>query len=189
MRAGSTVRIVGMDNTVSDTQEIYDFYNKLDQMSGKNVNGDIVDKAQVTGKIRLRTIAYSDFVTLSEMYPEVNIIAEQIICVVNFWNEGVLHMTQKIVQGKNAKTPEVPEKQSTQKNYYTFNSWDTDYTNVQTDLNINARFDEHIQVYRVTFDSQSNLISVTPAYADIEYGSKVDAPTFGEIPAQVEFHG
>lgn len=188
MKEGSNVRLININESVSDVSIIKGFYDQLDLMKGKDAKGDTVAKAQVTGKIAVNTISYSDYIELSARYPEISITAKYIVCTVNFWNEGVLYDSQSVNQGSAALTPTEPTKPSTQKNYWTFNSWDKDFSNVQEDMDINAIYDEHIQVYTITFHPESQAI-VTPDHEDIEYGSLAYLPELSNIPEGVNFLG
>lgn len=117
MKEGSNVRLINIDETVSDSTVIKDFYNKLDLMKGKDAKGDTLAKAQVTGNININSISYSEYIELSARYPEIIIKAKYIVCTVNFWNEGVLFDSQSVNQGSAALTPAVPQKAPTQANY------------------------------------------------------------------------
>lgn len=188
MKDNSEVRLIGINNKMNSAEEIKLFYDRLDKMVGLDSFGETVSRAQVTGKIYIDVIGYEDYMNLKDRYEEVTLVPNKIICTVNFFNEGVLHNSQLIEIGKDAQTPEIPLKSSTQKNYYTFNCWDTEYTNVQCDLNINAIFDEHLQVYTVEFDTESGAIA-TPSFQDVEYGYTCNIPEISNIPESVEFLG
>lgn len=188
MKEGSNVRLININETVESVDDIKGFYDQLDLMKGKDAKGDTVSKAQVTGTIHIDHILYSDYIELSARYEEIVIDAKHIICIVNFYNESKLHDMQNVEMGKSAETPEIPVKASTQKNYWTFNSWDKDFSNVQSDLDIHAIYDEHIQVYTVTFHPESRA-TVTPDHEDIEYGSYAYEPEITDIPESVKFVG
>ena len=188
MKEGSNIRLININEAVDSSTVIEQFYDQLDLMKGKDAKGDTVDTAQVTGKISVPSISYADYVALSERRPEIIINAKYIICTVNFWNEDVLYDSQSVSKGSAAITPVDPEKAPTQKNYWTFNSWDADFNNVQSDLDIHAVYDEHIQVYKVTFHPESKAI-VTPEVENIEYGSHAYAPEITNIPDNVKFVG
>ena len=182
MPAGSLVRVININETVESVDILKTFYKKLDSMHGKDIKGDTVEKAQITGQLYISKIGYADYIELSNKYPEVKIVAGQIICTVNFWNDETLYNTQSIILGGSAKMPGIPVKESTKKYYYTFTGWDKAYTNVETNLDIYAQFETHIQVYRATFDTQSPLIVATPAYEDVEYGNTINKPICTELP-------
>jgi hypothetical protein len=121
----SRVRLIGFEDDYSgpgSTEKIRALYTKLAHMKGLDGNGDPVDNAQVTGIIKVETIAYKDYAEFLAMQPEVEIQADIIICAVRFNNyDGSIYNTQQIIQGNVAYNPGIPEKPSTQANYYTFN--------------------------------------------------------------------
>lgn len=55
-------------------------------------------------------------------------------------------------------------------------------------MDIYAIYDEHVQIYRVTFHPESRAI-ITPEYEDIEYGSFATSPEITNIPDNVNFVG
>ena len=188
MPIGSHIRLIGIEVKVDSEVALENFYDRLDKLKGLDAKGDDTEKAQITGKIYIDEISYQLYTELSKKY-QIDIIAKEIICTVNFYNEGILFDSQGIIQGNSAVLPAIPEKASTQEFYYTFNSWDKSFENVQTDLDINAIFDQHIQQYTVTFDTGSTLISVTPEAETVDYGSLISIPTLGNIPENVTFLG
>lgn len=193
MPAGSTVRLININENMSSVEEVDNFYAKLATMQGKDGKGDTVPTAQITGVIHIPqsvNFPYADWARLSAMFPEVAIDAK-VICTVSFWNEGVFHDAKSCIMGQTIALPEVPLKASTQQYYYTFNSWDQDFTVVDHDMDANASFDAHIQIYTVTFDIRSQTIEVTPTSAQIEWGTYVAEPTINEatIPGGVNFLG
>ena len=199
----SRVRLIGFEDDysgVGSTDKIRTLYNKLAKMKGLDGNGDPVEEAQVTGTIKVETISYADYVALSAMQPEVEIKADIIICAVRFNNyNGSVYNTQQIIQGNTAYNPGIPEKPSTQSNYYTFNRWE--YADgseikvwnpgviIEKDIILNPVFDEWIQQYTVTFNTDSDLIHVTPSEIVAYYDTTIEQPTFSELPPGVSFAG
>ena len=193
MPEGSSVRLININETVSDISFVEAFYEKLSVMKGKDSKGDTTDKAQITGVIHIpetAPVAYADWKRLTDMFPEVRIDAK-IICTVIFYNEGEEYYTTQIVSGRGATPPATPTKPANEQYNYTFNSWDKPFDVVTTDLEINAVYDAHIQVYHIIFDTRSQAIKVEPTYVDLEYGSYIPEPTIDEstIPPGVNFLG
>ena len=175
MPTNAEIRLIGFEDTLESVDEIYALYNLLDTMKGITAAGEYAEKAQVNGKIYTNDISYADYTALMARYPDVQIIPTKIICTVTFLNDGEKHDEQLIIQGEDAQTPVIdPVRPETAQFYYTFNGWDADYTNVQTDLVINATYEEHIQIYEVVFDTQTTLVS-TPSQM-IPYGEKALRP-------------
>ena len=188
MPDNSHVRLIGIDSTFESELALENFYAKLDKLKGLDAKGDDTEKAQVTGKIYIDEISYQTYTRLAKAY-QIEIIATKIRCTVNFYNEGALFDSQSIIQGQPAKTPEIPTKASTQEHYYVFSHWDKPFDNIQTDLDINAVYDEFIQQYTVTFDTGSALINVIPMASTVDYGSLIEAPELQNIPENVTFLG
>ena len=175
MPTNAEIRLIGFEDTLETVDEIYELYNLLDTMKGITAAGEYAEKAQVNGKIYTNDISYADYTTLMARYPDIQIIPTKIICTVTFLSEGEVYNEQLVVQGQNAETPiEDPTKPETAQYYYTFSGWDTDYTNVQTDLTINAIYESHIQIYEVVFDTQTTLVSTPSQF--IPYGEKAIRP-------------
>ena len=193
MKPNTAVRLIGINETYNSYEEIKRFYDMLDTKKGLTADGETTEKAQVTGTIHIpysSQIAYADWKELSDRYPEISIDAK-IICTVTFYNDGVAHFTTNVVSGMSAETPVVPHRAPTEQFYYTFNRWDKSYLNVVTDLDINAIYDAHTQVYHVIFDTRSDLIAVEPESIDIPYNELIPEPTIDEStkPEGVTFLG
>lgn len=196
MKYNSAVRIIGMNETYESWEDIKAFYELLDKMSGLDSEGETVDIAQVTGKIWVPDIPYADYVELSTKYPEVVINTDAIVCTVNFINEGKIHSTQSINQGFTALMPEDPTKAETQQYYYIFNKWVTDEEKpwdvnepITHNMTIIATYNTFVQQYKVTYQTNSDVISAEPTESTLYYGDKLTAPTVLGIPEGVTFIG
>lgn len=199
----SRVRLIGFEDDYSgpnSTDKIRALYNKLANMKGIDGNGDPVEEAQVTGKIKVDTIAYKDYAEFLAMQPEVEIVANIIICAVRFNNyDGSIYNTQQVVQGNTAYNPGIPEKPSTQANYYIFNRWE--YVDegevkvwnagviIEKDIILEPIFDEFVQQYTATFNTMSDIIVATPPYIVAYYDTTITAPVLSNVPPMVTLVG
>lgn len=174
MPAGSAVRLIGFKQEFETVEEIENLYDLLDTMSGINAQGEDVPKAQVNGVISINSITYADYVNLLNRYPDIKISSPNIICTVTFMNENVVFSTQNIKMGEAAINPGIPTKESTIKYYYTFEGWSTSFDNIQQDIQINANFVEHIQIYEVKFNTQTTIVEVASQY--VAYGELAALP-------------
>lgn len=115
-----------------------------------------------------------------------------------------------VIEGKTVAAPAIlPTKEPTQAHYYTFNRWlaqpkiytlETGWTHpvyideekiptwtpdyiITSDIRIDAKYDNHLQDYRVTFDTDSKNIFVDEDHQDlvVKYGSLITAPTTTEV--------
>lgn len=115
-----------------------------------------------------------------------------------------------VIEGKTVSAPaNLPTKDPTQSHYYTFNrwlaqpalydeekgwhykeyyaeddipTWTPEYV-ITSDIRIDAKYDNHLQDYRVTFDTDSKNIFVDEDHQDlvVKYGSLITAPTTTEV--------
>lgn len=177
-------------NEITAAEQIKELYDQLDLMKGKDGKGDTVSTAQLTGVINVDEIAYSDWHALSQRYPEVEIRSPKIICSIEFYGEdtSLPWRTQSVKKGDDADDPGIPTKTPTDQYYYEFIGWDKDFTNVQTDMEIYASFEPHIQHHKVTFHTESRAIA-TPDVEEIEYGSYAYAPEISNQPEGTLFLG
>jgi hypothetical protein len=96
----------------------------------------------------------------------------QNVYTVTFLNEGEQHNKQYVFCGDDASKPADPTKEG-----HHFTGWDAEFTNVQSNLTINATFE--INTYTVTFkDSEGNTIG-TPQV--IEWNKAAEAPKAPEV--------
>ena len=199
MKPNTAVRLIGINETYQTVDEIKRFYGMLDTKKGLTADGETVDKAQVTGKIYVPDIPYADYVELSAKYPEVAINTDAVVCTVNFINEGKLYATQNINQGSiftSSSIPSDPTKSGTQQYYYTFNKWITDEEKpwdvnepITRNMTITATYDTFVQQYKVTYQTDSNIITVNPAEIIVYYGDFLKEPEISGIPDGVTFLG
>lgn len=79
---------------------------------------------------------------------------------VNFVDyDGTILSTQRVIEGGDAQAPEDPVREG-----YRFVGWDTDFTNVQSDLRVVAQY-EALAAYTVTFaDWDFSVISTQTVY-------------------------
>ena len=196
MQPNTAVRLIGINENYNSYEEIAHFYSLLDTKKGLTSDGEIVNRAQITGTINIDTISYANYVKLTNWYPEVKINTKQIICTLIFKNENAIHHTKNVVLGNTTSAPEIPLKTSTQKNYYVFEYWTynsgeiwTSDTIIKSDLIINAVYSEHLQKYTITFNPASDLISVEPISVTQEYGTEILEPILSGIPEGVTLDG
>lgn len=181
MKAKSSVRLIGIDETFDDVNKIKELYDILDTMSGLDNTGSYVAKAQVTGTIHINEITYKDWVTLSARYPEVTINPSIIRCQVQFYNDGVLYKNIWVII--NNKISEViidPTKESTESTVFTFDHWDNWNPDliITKDLVVNAIYTESIRKYNVHFHKQYDAASwenpeVDKEIKEVDWNTKV----------------
>lgn len=142
------------------------------------------------------------FYNEGKAYPATNIALETALDSAN----------KLIIYGKPIEPPANPTKEATQAYYYTFTHWnakkaiytiegDYEYETsgetwsseylVVADTRVDAVYVEDLQDYRVTFDTDSELISVDEAHQDlvVKYGSTITAPETLNVPEAVTLVG
>ena len=98
----------------------------------------------------------------------VNAIYIQNVYTVIFKNGDTIHNKQEVLHGESAQTPENPTRRG-----YTFRAWDRAYSNVTSDLTINALFD--VIAYRVSFYNANKENTLILSF-DVNFGEKVLEP-------------
>ena len=92
--ANSRVRIIGFDFTAASVDVVSAGFDLLDTMRGLDENGNNMDKAQVSGTIRVPTMTSQQQYELKQRYPSVNVVADVLVLhTVRFWNGSTLVQT------------------------------------------------------------------------------------------------
>ncbi len=87
--------------------------------------------------------------------------------------DGTVLSIQQIDKGKSAKSPAYPERAANAQYTYVFSGWDTDYSDVQSDLTVTATYVQITNKYTVTFVDYDGTVLRTQ---NVEYGSSAVAP-------------
>ncbi|MBQ7999994.1 MAG: InlB B-repeat-containing protein [Ruminococcus sp.] len=88
--------------------------------------------------------------------------------------DGTVLSTQRIEKGAAAKSPAYPEREADAQYTYVFSGWDTEYSDVQSDLTITATYVSIANKYTVTFADFDGTVLRTQS---VEYGASAVAPT------------
>lgn len=92
---------------------------------------------------------------------------------VTFKNGDIVLKTEEVEKGKSATAPAEPTKESTEQYNYEFRGWDKDFSNVTSDLVVNAEFTESVRKYEVKFIGGNGEVLDTQY---VEYGKSAVAP-------------
>ena len=195
MKDGTEVRLIGINEHYDSWENIEEFYNLLKALFIFSFIFFI--KNLFDNNVLNSDISYAKFVELTARYPEVKIIPNQIICTAVFMNEGAVFNTQNISINTTLLIPNIPTKASTQAHYYVFDKWIYSDTLeawapedlIDRDVTLIADYTEKDQEYKITFDPNSDIISVDPVEQILVYNSKLDIPALNNIPEGVELEG
>ena len=198
MPSSSTVRLINIDETFATPDAVIAFFDKLATMHGRDGKGDIVSDAQITGTIHVpynQVFPWAEWYRLTNKYTEVE-FDTLVGCTVTFVfadgneGDGTATHSEIILRGTAATAPSIPIKHSTIQYSFTHSGWDTDFSEVMTDLIVNALYTPTIRSYEVHFDVRSNIISlISNPVQVVEYNNPVSKPVIDTttVPEGVEF--
>ncbi len=93
---------------------------------------------------------------------------------VTFMNyNGVTLKTETVKEGSSATAPEDPTRASSAQYDYAFTGWDTDFSNISSDLTVTAQFVAVVRQYTVNFVDYDGTVIKTQK---VNYGSAATAP-------------
>lgn len=103
---------------------------------------------------------------------EINVINKYTVTFMD--DDGSVLDIQEIEYGQQAVAPENPYKDKTQQYTYTFDCWDSDYSNITSDITVRATYKAQVNSYNVTFmNFDGNIINTQ----NVEYGQAAVEPT------------
>lgn len=187
--ANSRVRLLGIDWTAEDADDLMNLIALLDTMRGLDENGNNLDTAQVSGTISVDTVTGAQVAEIQSKYPDIRIAYQHITSFLYFYNETgtTLLYTQSITDGADgAYSGSTPSKSSTAQYTYSFAGWSkklggnadsTALKAVVADRNVYAAFTATIRRYTVYFYNGSTLLQKVE---NVAYGSS--ATYTGDTP-------
>ncbi len=199
--ANSRVRVIGFDWNMNSAADILALCDYLDTMRGLDENGNNMDKAQVSGTVRVENITGNQLATIRERYPDINVVYENLSSFLYFYDESGENLLQTVEinnGGNGVYTGATPAKESTAQYNYTFAGWsktvggsvDEDaLLNVTFDRSVYAVFTATIRTYTVRFYNGSTLLQTSnvaygeiPVYTGVEPTPEVDYRFVGWTP-------
>lgn len=175
---GARVRLIGFTWEATDSTEIEDILDRLDDMMGLDEYGNNMDKAQVSGIIHTSSLTGAQIASYSERYPYLTVTADNVTSVLTYanYNGTSVYKTVNCINGVPQDTaPADPTRSQTAQYTYTFVGWsksknsttaDSDAaTNVIADRTIYAAFSTTLRYYTVRFYNGTELLQTsTVAY-------------------------
>jgi hypothetical protein len=187
--ANSRVRLLGIDWTAEDADDLMNLIALLDTMRGLDENGNNLDTAQVSGTISVDTVTGAQVAEIQSKYPDIKIAYQHITSFLHFYNDTgtTLLYTQSITDGADgAYSGSTPSKSSTAQYTYSFSGWSrkpggsadsTALKAVVADRNVYAAFTATVRRYTVYFYNGSTLLQ---RVENVAYGSS--ATYTGDTP-------
>ena len=201
--ANSRVRLIGFDWSFDSVFDILALYDRLDTMRGLDEQGNNVDKAQMSGTIRVDSITGSELAEMQSRYPDIKVVYQTIVSNLYFYDEmgTTLLYTAECKNGADgAYGGSTPTKESTAQYHFTHAGWsltpggevDSDALKaVTTDRNVYAAFTETLRTYTVYWKNGNTTLETD---TNVPYGT---VPTYngsepvysGEDAADYKFIG
>lgn len=191
--ANSRVRLLGIDWTAEDADDLMSLIALLDTMRGLDENGNNLDTAQVSGTISVDTVTGAQVAEVQSKYPDIKIAYQHITSFLYFYNDTgtTLLYTQSITDGADGVySASTPSKSSTAQYTYSFAGWSKKpggsadsaaLKAVVADRNVYAAFTATIRKYTVYFYNGSTLLQKVE---NVAYGSS--ATYTGDTPVSSE---
>ena len=144
MPANSRVRILGFDTTAESASEVAAFYDRLDTMRGMDESGNTMDKAQVSGTIRIPTMTSKEQYELKQRYPDIHVVADEVVKYTVLFKVGntVLQRVEGVGYMESAQyTGTTPNNTAASKPAdYMFIGWNPEPVNILGDTECYAQF-------------------------------------------------
>lgn len=196
MAANGRVRWIGFAWEVDSIDDVYTFFEKIDTCRGLDENGNNIDKAVLSGRLRVETITYDYLMHIRERYPNVTIECDKIGYAATFMVDGEVYHRQVFLAGDKITAPTNPTKESTVQYKYTFKGWSLDGVNVTTLGNMGegnvtyyAIFVESLRTYTIRFLNGTKVLQTKqvaygtiPTYTGAEIVPEQDYAFAGWVP-------
>ena len=185
MPAGSRIRLIGLDWTFNNVNELGEFYDLLGTMTGLSETDGNMELPQVAGHLHVPRITGTELNNFATRYPNISITADEIYYEVRYQNYDTTPLYEyEALGGTTAIDPVAkgyiskPVKPNTNYADYTYTGWDR-LPVVNSNLTITAQYKEDIHYFTVRFYNVDNTLLETKK---VTYG--VDVEYTGTTPKQ-----
>ncbi len=162
-----------------NNSRIGSWYSNAGTISNETGEGGWTMKTSVDGNCTLTatggtyrfTLNPSTLKLVVEQIANLDGVAKYTVTFKNY--DGTILSVQEVEEGKSATAPQDPTRPTTAKHTYTFSGWDTNFTNVKSDITVTAQYTQTVNKYTVTFkDYDGSVISSQ----QVEYGTAAPVP-------------
>ena len=191
--ASSRVRLIGIDWAMESAADILTLYDRLDTMRGLDENDGNMDKAQVSGVLRVPTLTGAELAEMKSRYPYIEIAYESISSYLYFYDEtgtNLLAMATVEDGGDGVYQGTTPTKAQTAQYTYTFAGWSLTpggsanpdaLKGVTADRSVYAAFTATVRTYTVRWYNGTTLLETDTG---VPYGT---VPAYnGSTPVDAE---
>ena len=183
------INIQGFSLSMQNLTAVNTFLNSLDRFKGvtreKDANGQWIyhypENAQVAGTIHVPTLTTDQVRELKQRYEGIEYTADNWTYRVWFYNGDEMLYTQVVAAGGSVVDPltngniqEIPTREPGDGHIYSYRGWDQDFSNVQSDMIIQAEYDtEDVCTVRFVNDDAAETELYTTL---VRTGGNVDDP-------------
>ena len=164
MNANSRVRLVNIDWSFDTVAEVKTLYDLLDTMKGLDENNNNMDKAQVSGRIRVPAITGEELESLRSRYNHTTIVYDSLAYKVTYKNyDGTVLYETNIPENTKAIDPvaerliPTPTKPSIPGYTYSFTGWNS-LPIITKDTVVTAQYKTNVSYYTVRFYNGDELL-------------------------------
>ena len=180
----SRVRLIGFDWSFDSPEAILALYDRLDTMRGLDEQGNNLDKAQMSGTVRVDSITGAQLAEMKERYPSVNVAYNHITSFLYFYDHTgttLLYTAAVADGGDGSYGGSTPTREADAQYTYTFAGWSKTpggsanpnaLKNVTADRKVYAAYTATVRTYTVTWYNGTTLLETD---TNVPYGT---TPTY-----------
>jgi hypothetical protein len=167
MPTGSRIRLIGLDWTFANVNQLSEFYDLLESMTGLSETDGNLPTAQVAGHLHVPRITGTELNNFSARYPNISITYDEIYYLVQYQNYDTAPLYSYEARGGTTAIDPVakgyisaPKKPSTPSANYPFDGWGT-LPVVNSNITLTAQYKTETIYYSVKFYNVDNTLLYT----------------------------